>query len=81
MRKFRKCTKLLPQNTFCPLPGEITNCLLITVTNERFFFFCLLPSGVAGQGRAGQGEKINDFCALTVGNLSFSNPRRSYSNV
>ncbi len=81
MRKIPKMYKLLQQqNAFCPLPGEITNCLLITVTNERFFFAHFLSSsGRAGQGRAGQGEKIY-FCGVTVGNLSFCNPR-SYSKV
>jgi hypothetical protein len=61
MRKFRKCTKLLPQNAFCPLPGEITDCLLITVTNELFFFlFSLSVFFLLGwQGRAGQGRVKN----------------------
>jgi len=96
MRKIPKMYKLLQQQSaFCPLPGEITNCLLITVTNERFFFHFLSSSGRAGRGRAGQGRagqgragqgrgEKNDFCGLTVGNLSFCNPRsvtRRYSKV
>jgi hypothetical protein len=61
MRKFRKCTNVLAQNTFCPLPGEITNCLLVTVTNERFFFSLSVFFLLGWQGRAGQGGKIMIF--------------------
>jgi hypothetical protein len=52
--KIPKMYKLLEQNRFCPMPGEITNCLpylLPLQTNVFLFTFCLLPSGRAGQGR------------------------------
>jgi hypothetical protein len=67
-----------PQNTFCPLPGEITNCLLILPLQTNVFFSLSVffwqgraGKGREGQGRAGQGENIMTFCGLTVGNLSF----------
>jgi hypothetical protein len=59
--KIPKMYKLLEQNRFCPLPGEITNrlpYLLPLQTNVFLFslsvFFLLAGQGRAGQGRAGQ---------------------------
>jgi hypothetical protein len=76
--KIPKMYKLLEQNRFCPLPGEITNRLpyLLPLQTNVFLFSLSVFFLLAGQGRAGQGEKIMTFCGLTVGNLSFCKPKK-----